>query len=166
MQEVRAVWRFFNPTHGTMDIQEVVEELIHEAKSHPHDAFRVIIGTDSQPKPQDQSVTFVSAVIFHRIGKGARYFVHRDRQPFMRSLRQRMFAEAGYSLQLGAQLSEALKAQGCDWQIEVHLDVGEKGATKQLIREIVAWITASGYEARIKPDSYGASKVADRYTKV
>ncbi len=37
--------------------------------------------------------------------------------------------------------------------------------TKQWIREIVAWITANGYEARVKPDSFGASKVADRYTK-
>jgi predicted RNase H-related nuclease YkuK (DUF458 family) len=160
------MWRFFNPTRGTMTIEQVVDDLVQEAASHPHDTYRVIIGTDSQPKPQEKAVTFVSAIIFHRVGKGARYYVHRERQPHMYSLRQRMFAEAGYSLQLGAMLSEQLQAHRCDWQIEVHLDVGEKGATKQLIREIVAWITASGYEARIKPDSYGASKVADRYTKV
>ena len=49
--------------------------------------------------------------------------------------------------------------------IEIHLDVGRIGETKDLIREVVGMITGSGFEARIKPDSYGASKVADRYTK-
>jgi hypothetical protein len=43
--------------------------------------------------------------------------------------------------------------------------VGKVGETKELIREIVGMVTGSGFEARIKPDSYGASKVADKYTK-
>lgn len=112
-----------------------------------------------------QTVTFVSAVIMHHVGKGARYYIHREQQRHMYSLRQRMFTEASYSLQVGGMLSEQLGQRGVHWSVEVHLDVGEKGATKQLIREIVSWIEANGYEARIKPDSFGASKVADRYTK-
>jgi predicted RNase H-related nuclease YkuK (DUF458 family) len=45
------------------------------------------------------------------------------------------------------------------------LDVGEKGQTKDLIREVVGMVVGSGFDARIKPDSFGASKVADKYTK-
>ncbi|HAA34763.1 MAG TPA: hypothetical protein DCD97_05580, partial [Firmicutes bacterium] len=41
----------------------------------------------------------------------------------------------------------------------------EAGDTKELIREVVGMVIGSGFDARIKPESYGASKVADRYTK-
>ena len=159
------MWSFMSPTVGRMTLSEVANDIVREIRSWPQDEFRLMIGSDSQPKENRQSVTFVSAIILHRVGKGGRYFVHRETAHHAFSLRQRIFAEAGYSLQLGGMLSEALQDRSMPMSIQVHLDIGEKGATKQLIREIVAWITASGYEARIKPDSFGASKVADRYTK-
>ena len=49
--------------------------------------------------------------------------------------------------------------------VEIHLDVGENGKTKELIRDIVGMITGTGFAARIKPDSFGASKVADKHTR-
>lgn len=146
-------------------MEQVVDDLLAEVSRHPDDKYCLMIGSDSHPRANHQAVKFVSAIILHRVGKGARYYIHRELVSHMYSLRQRMFTEAGYSLQLGGMLSEALHARGEQWRIEVHLDIGHKGATKQLIREIVAWIQSSGYDARIKPDSYCASKVADRYTK-
>lgn len=157
------MFMFRSPTHGLMSLPQVAEDLHREVSAHPYDRYRLMIGTDSQPKPL--CVTFVSAIILHRVGKGARYYIYREDQQHRFSLRQRMFTEAGYSLQFCGLLSEELHQYGADWNLEVHLDIGEKGATRQMIREIVSWITASGYEARIKPDSFGASKVADRYTK-
>lgn len=159
------MWSFLSPTHGRMALSDVVDDIVAEVRSRSEGEFRLMIGSDSQPKGNRKSVTFVSAVILHRVGKGGRYYVHKEAVNHPFSLRQRMFAEAGYSLQLGGMLSEALQEKGLPMQIQVHLDIGEKGATKQLIRELVAWISASGYEAMIKPNSFGASKVADRYTK-
>lgn len=156
---------FTSPTRGDLSLEEVAEDLLHEVQTYPGDKFRIMVGTDSQPKERNRSVTFVSAIIIHHVGKGARYFIHKEMQEHMYSLRQRMFTEASYSLQVGGSLSEYLHNLGEDWSLEVHLDIGEKGATKQLIREIVSWITASGFVAQIKPNSYCASKVADRFTK-
>lgn len=148
-----------------MSFEEVVDDLLTQIAHQPHDDFRIMVGTDSQAKVSRQTVTFVTALIVHHIGKGARYYIHREHQSHIYSLRQRMFAEASYSLHIGGILSERLHEKGADLSFEVHLDIGEKGATRQLIREIVAWITANGYEARVKPESFGASKVADRYTR-
>lgn len=148
-----------------MTLEQVVDDLLTEVSLHPDDQYRLMIGSDSQPKANRQAVKFVSAIILHRVGKGARYYVHRELVSHMYSLRQRMFTEASYSLQLGGMLSEALRVRGRQWRMELHLDIGNKGATKPLIREIVSWIQSSGYDARIKPDSFGASKVADRYTR-
>ncbi len=160
------MWSFYSPTRGNLTLEQVVDDILHEAQRSPKQTYRLMIGTDSQPYNGRKSVKFVSAIILHRVGKGARYYIHREFVPHLYSLRQRMFTEAAYSLQLGSMLSDALHQRGEDWQMEVHLDIGDKGATKQLIREIVAWIQSSGYETRIKPDSFCASKVADRYTKI
>ncbi len=160
------MWMFQSPSLGLMTLEDVVANLISSANQYPKDKFRLIVGTDSQPKPGTKAVTFVTAIILHHVGKGACYYIHREHQHHMYSLRQRMFTEASYSLQVGTMVTDLLDANGSRLRPELHLDIGEKGATKQLLREIVAWITASGYEARTKPDSFGASKVADRYTRV
>ncbi|SFU99957.1 ribonuclease H-like YkuK family protein [Alicyclobacillus macrosporangiidus] len=159
------MWTFDSPSRGTLTLDEVTEDVRSLVAQYPQDEFRVMVGTDSQPKPGRRHVTFVTAVIIHHVGKGARYYIHREQQEHIYSLRQRMFTEASYSLQVGGLLSEQLNKLGGDCRLEVHLDVGERGPTKQWVREIVAWITQNGYDARIKPDAFGASKVADRYTK-
>ena len=69
------------------------------------------------------------------------------------------------ALEVVQALEEALGNVGNQLPIEIHLDIGEDGATRVLIKDIVGWITQSGYEAKIKPDSFGASTVADRFTK-
>lgn len=47
----------------------------------------------------------------------------------------------------------------------IHCDVGYNGSTKMLIQEIVGWVQSMGYECSIKPASYAASAVADKYSK-
>jgi predicted RNase H-related nuclease YkuK (DUF458 family) len=49
--------------------------------------------------------------------------------------------------------------------VEVHVDIGQNGDTKELIREVVGWVMGSGFKVKIKPNACGATKVADRYTK-
>ena len=66
---------------------------------------------------------------------------------------------------MASTLTEKLVESGHEFNIEIHLDVGSNGATKTLVKEVVGMVSGSGYPCRIKPDSYGASTVADRYTK-
>ncbi|WAH37318.1 ribonuclease H-like YkuK family protein [Alicyclobacillus dauci] len=154
---------FRSPTLGILTLEQVAEDIVRQRLADPDARFRLIIGTDSQP--QRSEATFVTAIIFHKLGRGARYYVHKEQHQHMRSLRHRMFTEASLSIQTGGLLTEQLETVSGEWHIEVHLDIGENGETKKWIREIVSWIEMNGYEAIIKPDSFGASKVADRYTK-
>ncbi|WP_067621284.1 ribonuclease H-like YkuK family protein [Alicyclobacillus acidiphilus] len=156
---------FRSPTLGMLTLEQVARDISRQRGTNPRGDYRLIIGTDSQPKAQGTEATFVTAVILHHVGHGARYFVHKEHHSNIRALRQRMFTEASLSIHTGGLLTEQLQNDGNDWHIEVHLDIGEHGETKQWIREIVSWIEMNGYAARIKPDSFGASKVADRYTK-
>ena len=160
---------FVNPTQGKLTLDRVVQDMLEFIGEAPDSGYRIIIGSDSQNKESRRTTTFVTAVIVHRVGKGARYYFHRRMRPMITNLRQRMFTEASLSLMVCGELRELfLQAQQPRdlAQLEVHLDVGQNGKTEPLIKELVGWVEGSGYEAKIKPDSFVASKVADRYTRV
>ena len=50
-----------------------------------------------------------------------------------------------------------------DLNLEIHVDIGPNGETRQMISEIVGMIRASGFKVATKPASWGASHVADRH---
>jgi predicted RNase H-related nuclease YkuK (DUF458 family) len=156
---------FNSPSAGKLSLDEVFSEIISYIREKPKEQYKLIIGTDSQPHLR-QDVCFVTAVIVHRVGKGARYFFSRHRRRYMESLRQRIHYETYLSLETAMLLTSKLAVNGyAGLNIEIHLDVGEKGDTKELIREVVGMVIGSGFQACIKPESYGASKVADKHTK-
>lgn len=154
---------FTSPTRGRLTFEGLFDEIIGYVQEAPDNQYRLIIGTDSQFA---EETCFVTAIIVHREGKGARYFYTRDKERVSRSLRQRIFYETSRSLGVASMLAGKLAENGyADLNVEIHLDVGEHGETKELIREVVGMVVGSGFDARIKPYSYGASKVADKYTK-
>jgi len=74
--------------------------------------------------------------------------------------------EAATSLETASKLAQDLAEKGhTELNLEIHLDIGQNGQTKEMIRDIVGMITGSGFDAKIKPYSCGASTVADKYTK-
>ena len=156
---------FCSPTKGEMTLEEVFAEIIAYMKDRPQEQYKLIIGSDSQTHLAEE-VTFVTAIIVHRVGKGGRFFFCRKKQRYLQSLRQRIFFETSLSLEVAGRFTGLLSENGyAHLNVEIHLDVGEKGDTRELIKEVVGMVIGSGFDARIKPDSYGATKVADRYTK-
>lgn len=153
---------FVSPTKGRLSIEEMVQDVAEFIISHPEDYYRLTIGTDSQP---GKVTCFVTAVIIHRVGKGARFYYSKMRQNHCISFRQRIFAEASKSLELAGTVIKYFAAYSSRVTVEIHLDVGERGKTRELIQQVVAMVNTSGFLAMVKPSAYAASKVADRYTK-
>lgn len=154
---------FINPTKGRMDINKMFDDIMDFVEGDRQSNYKLMVGTDSQP---GKSVCFVTAVIIYREGKGARYYYRKFYNKKIPSLKQRIFMEANYSIDVANQLFEKLnETDKRDMNIEIHLDVGENGKTRDIIKEVVNMVTGCGFEAQVKPTSYGASKVADKYTK-
>lgn len=155
---------FFHPRKGQCSLEEVMAQIQSYIQEDRASDYKIIIGTDSQTR--DDETTFVTAIIIQRLGKGANFFYTKFRHPAMKDLRYRIYRETEYSLQC----VELIKEQGffsfsVDVPMEIHLDVGQQGETRKLIQEVVGWVTSVGYTAKIKPESYAASAVADRFTK-
>ena len=154
---------FYSPTRGRLNFDQVFEDITRFISEYPSSKFKLIVGTDSQLR---DDICYVTAIIILREGKGGRFYYSREREKAKISLKQRIFYETSRSLSVAAKLTEKLAENGwADLDVEIHLDIGEQGRTKEIIREVVGMVTGSGFDARIKPDAYGAFKVADKFTK-
>jgi predicted RNase H-related nuclease YkuK (DUF458 family) len=154
---------FMSPTKGRLTFDQVFRDIVDYIHIDSESKYKLIVGTDSQLR---EEVCYVTAIVILRAGRGGRFYYVKEREKVKLSLKQRIYYETSKSLSVAAKLAEKLTANGlADLDIEIHLDVGEQGETKEIIREVVGMVVGSGFDARIKPDSYGASKVADKYTK-
>lgn len=153
---------FNSPTYGSLSFEEVFDKIINFVKEEPDRKYSLIVGSDSFPG--DQTV-FVTAVIIHRKGSGGRYFYRKIRYEKIENLKLRIFTEVSLSLEIAEALKKRLSENGFSrLPVEIHLDIGRNGATRVLVKEVIKMIVGSGYIAVTKPDSFGASKVADRHT--
>ncbi len=157
--------QFHSPSKGNLALEQVVDELIRFVAEQPDSTYRLLIGTDSQTT--GSHTHFVTAIVVHRVGKGGRYYVYDRFERPISSLRQKLSRETSQSLEVIIQLKELLLAREVlsQFELEIHLDAGTAGATRELIRDLVGMVMANGFTARIKPDSVAASKVADKYTR-
>lgn len=161
--QVSALPYFISPTKGRLTLDEVYADMVAFIDSNPEGRYKVIIGSDSQVRSE---TCFVTAIIVHQVGKGGRYYYRRQVHRKIASLRQRIFYETSLSLDAASRIAQMLAENGhSELDVEIHLDIGSGGATRDLIREIVGMVTGSGFDAKIKPESCGATKVADKHTK-
>ncbi|MFW6024815.1 MAG: ribonuclease H-like YkuK family protein [Candidatus Woesearchaeota archaeon] len=157
---------FISPTDGKLTLNQVYASIMDNVNNNPQAKYKLIIGTDSQAS--NENILYITAIVFYQIGKGGRYFYNKDKQKNNINFKTRIFNEVSKSLELASQLTIQLieKENFCNnIDVQIHIDVGEKGATNSIIKEVVGMVIGSGYEAKIKPDSYAASSVADKHTK-
>lgn len=155
---------FHSPSLGTIATDQLLQRIQDFVAASRERSYRLIVGTDSLPNI-DGRVYLVTAIVLHRVGNGGIYFWQRMLTKPMHSLRERMYAEALTSIQT-AQALESLPTLKSlvNQHIEIHVDVGQAGPTREMIQELVGMIVAHGYAAKTKPESFAASKVADRHT--
>lgn len=158
---------FNSPSKGRLKLGEVVEEIGTFLTADLESSYRLVIGTDSHKNGTPQEADFVSAIVVHRQGQGGRYFWHRQSLTNVRTLRDKIYQETLLSLDLAEtlvpELQRRLEAAEDRYQLEIHIDVGQNGPTREMIREVVGMVVGNGYTAKTKPEAYGAFVVADRH---
>lgn len=156
--------QFHSYTYGDLTIDGVRRKVLQFMDDFPEYKYKLVIGTDSQPK-NGQGTDFVSAIVIHRIGFGGIYFWRRIVDPRKNVLKTRIYEEASLSLILAQEFLSEFKNDGISrFEVEIHVDIGSFGETRNMITEIVGMVRGSGFNVKTKPESFGASKVADRHT--
>ena len=155
----------YNSTsYGLLELSQVRLRILDFMEKMPQEQYRIVIGTDSQPK-NGSGIDFVTAIVVHRIGTGGIYFWKRIVEVKSMVLRNRIYKEAAMSLSAAEEFLSVFEKDGITkYDVEIHVDIGNNGRTKEMIAEIVGMVRGSGFRVKTKPESYGASKVADRHT--
>ena len=160
--------RFISPTKGELTVSEVVSEIKDFINEGPDSSYLVVIGSDSQSKHVNNhsEIDFVTAVIVHRQGKGARYFYRKEKLNMTPVLRAKIWTETQMSLGTATQIAPLLRQaiNPAKYDLEIHVDVGPFGPTREMIKEVVGMVNGNGFKAKTKPESWGASSVADKHT--
>lgn len=155
---------YHSPTYGKVNLERLKEIVSSFMAENKKARYEIIVGTDSQKVKKDV-YDFVSALVVHRVGFGGIYFWKRQVIDRKTSLKERIYQEATMSLETSENFVSFFKLNGISkYDIQIHVDIGKNGETRDLITEVVGMVRASGYDVKIKPHSYGASKVADKYT--
>ncbi len=146
---------------------QVAREIVNFMRLEPSCDYKITLGTDSL-RGLGTAADFVTAIVVHRVGRGARYFWRRIDLDNFHTLRDRIMREVLISLEIAHDFIDKLENEVIGgvkphYDFEIHVDVGDNGATKVMIQELVGMIRANNFEARIKPFSYAASNVADRH---
>lgn len=161
----------FNSSLGLqISTSQIIQTMVDFMHADERRRYKIIIGSDSERKTNG-SADFVTAIVIHRVGNGGRYFWRHsliDRK--FHTLRDRITQEVLFSLDAAKEILGKLNAETMssangklNWDFEIHVDVGENGESRTMIQELVAMVRANNFEAKTKPDSYAASKVADRH---
>jgi hypothetical protein len=162
--------KFHNPTRGVLIFAEMLKEIVNFMRENPEARYRVMIGSDSNG---NGILDLVSVVAIHRVGNGGRYFWSRQKRDGIHNLRQKIYAEVEASLFLAEmflpefrkKLTATEAATELPFDFEIHVDVGENGATRDLIREVTGVVRGYGYEVYVKPEAAAAMSFADRHVR-
>jgi predicted RNase H-related nuclease YkuK (DUF458 family) len=158
---------FFSPTKGTMKPSAMIKDIASFVDEDSSAFYSLIIGTDSQGRRLNgkSEVDFVTAIIVYRKGKGARYFWRKEKHMGKMVLRDKIYTETLMSMDVAQKIVPAIrkKISPAKYDLEIHIDVGPLGPTRDMIREVVGIVNGNGFTAKTKPESWGASSVADKH---
>ena len=158
-----------NPTIGELSRSQVVDDILKFIKGSKESKYTLSIGTDShsQNTNGEKRIDFVTAVVIHRVGMGGKYYWKKTSKKDIKTLRDKIYTETTMSLEFAQNfvpdVQKILNTNGTKYEVEIHVDVGEVGETREMIKEVVGMVIGSGFSVKTKPYSYGASSIADRY---
>jgi len=165
---------FYNPTRGNLALDKVMDEMISYMQERPERFYDIIVGCDSSSGNEPH---FPLAVAILRVGEGGRFFLkkitysfsfnrrfihwkNRILQEVLLSCDLALFLRENFNKKVDALANKNFRYQFC----YIHADIGENGQTKDMIKELTGLIRGNGFEPKIKPESFIASTLADRFS--
>lgn len=163
-----------SPTYGKVNLVQIINIVKDYLNASPDSEFEITIGTDSQ---NFNRTKIVKVIALHKIGGGGIFFYDIIYLPLIKELRRKLTVETQLSIDLANLFLKELEAEfdKNDWDytnfkinFQLHCDIGYDGKTSALIPEITSWVKAAvphEFEPVIKPESFAASSIANKYSK-
>lgn len=147
-----------------MNRQFNYEEIRDAIKQSPEDSS-VYIGADSKVYSHkgQPMVAYVTVIILHYgSSRGAKIFTSHKTDRYYGQIRQRLMMEVTDAIESGMEITDVIGDRG----FEIHLDINrdQRHKSSEIVKEATGYVLGTmGFEPKLKPDSFAASSVADRY---
>ena len=138
-----------------------VADVVAFVRENAREGQAVHLGTDSLQLARH--TRFVTVVAILTPGRGGRAIYRREVRARIASLRERLLREVWLSVELGLGLSPVVPGP-----LSVHIDANpvETHRSSRYVQELVGLVVSQGFRAVIKPESWAASRAADRMVRV
>lgn len=152
-------WRRLNGQRIEEPLKEAVAAAINRELAQGN-RLKLCIGTDSQVRAE--AIEFATVIVFLREKKGGFMFIRNWREEKKMSLRERMIAEVGHSVEVAYSLCDMLDAY--DIGLEVHADINTdpQFQSNLAFREAMGYILGMGFVFKAKPEAFASSSCADK----
>jgi predicted RNase H-related nuclease YkuK (DUF458 family) len=152
-----------NSWYSGSGIEIEYNEMIKKIKNHVKKNEKLFIGTDSQLALP--LCTFATAICLYSKSKGGTYFFRKQKVKNSKYniLKIRMLEEVHKTIDVAFLILEENPAA----QIEIHIDIGStvRSKTRIYVDELKGWVSAAGFDCKIKPNAWASASIADRHSK-
>ena len=159
--------KWFKPNKTHINWQEIcnnINYLVNNNYDH-----QIIIGTDSQPVANKTVVVVAVCILSDMEGFKRTFYYGKERVEKFKNLYSRISYETQLSIQTANSLREYTSSMSNDLNISIHLDVSSekaKAKTSKYSNNLINLVKAYDFpNVEVKPNSWAASSVADKYTK-
>jgi len=142
------------------------DDIIGFISEHATTEGKVYVGTDSHMR--GNHCEFSSAIVIYSEAdrKGGTYFYRKQRYPRadFNQLRHRISTEVQHSIDVSCRMMEVVP----NVNIEIHIDsspVASGTKTSKFSDGLVGYAIGMGFDAKIKPEAWAASNIADKHAK-
>ena len=138
-----------------------VDDVVAFVRENAREGQVVHVGSDSLQLARH--TRFVTVVAILTPGRGGRALWRRETRRRIVSLRERLLYEVWLSVELALRLSPVVPGE-----LSVHIDANPvaRHRSSAYVQELVGLVVSQGFRAVIKPESWAASRAADRLVRV
>jgi uncharacterized protein len=138
-----------------------IADVVAFVRENARDGQVVHVGTDSLQLARH--TRFVTVVAILTPGRGGRALWRRETRARIASLRERLLVEVWLSVELGLSLHPVVPGE-----LSVHIDANPvaRHRSSAYVQELVGLVVSQGFRAVIKPESWAASRTADRMVRI
>ncbi|WP_294302933.1 ribonuclease H-like YkuK family protein [uncultured Chryseobacterium sp.] len=158
METQQETWQNMNGKIFRNPITQLVEEAIIREQANGH-RLKVCVGSDSHV--YGEVISYATAVVLVREGKGAFTFIRKEKEFQRISIKERMLNEVNKSVEIAYTICALLDAYGVEMEVHADINTDPDFKSNAALRDAMGYILGMGYVFKAKPFAFASSNCAD-----
>ena len=158
METQQQLWQNMTGKIFRNSITKLVEEAIIHELANGH-RLKVCVGSDSHV--YGNTISYATAVVVIREGKGAFTFIRKQREFQTISIKERMLNEVNKSVEIAYSICSILETYNVEMEVHADINTDPDFKSNVALKDAMGYILGMGYTFKAKPFAFASSNCAD-----